>query len=77
MLSSLSVKPIRSVYYSSTETRVPSSFFSQFQGEKSSLSSGNEETSLIQFVALLEPLADTTQKVLSILDVFDQFPFFN
>jgi hypothetical protein len=69
MLSSLSVKPVRSVYYSSTETRVSSDFFSQLQGDKSSLKAGKDEDSLIQFVAVVEPLADITQKVLSILDV--------
>ncbi len=68
-LASISTAAPKANYFSETKARVSGDVFSKILKKESGIEAGDSEKGTLQFVAVLDPTSDVSQKVASVLEV--------
>lgn len=74
-LASISTAAPKANYFSGTKTRVPGEVFSKILKTESGIEAGNSAKGTLQFVAVLDPISDVSQKVASVLEVVNFYNY--
>jgi hypothetical protein len=68
-LASISNAAPKANYFSETKTRVSGDVFSKILKKESGIEAGDSEKGILQFVAVLDPTSDVSQKIAGVLEV--------